>query len=340
MFKLIALTTFFIVLHTCRAKTDDWAITLKGFTLKGQSDYTRIQITLDFNKLNQEEKLRASTGHFMLQLRNKGGLPITEGSSNYDLMPSNLPLVHDNTYFGQQMLKNYVTTIETATDGTDYATPTFLPGYTSQAQNGLWQARGVAVYPLKGDEEKNHRDSGAKLDLEDTSDFNGNVFIGWLLGVNKLESYMRYTIESLDGTPILKKGAAGAPIFFVSHATTQTPEDVSYAMLADPKRPGSAPFSFKKMAQIIDGGQYNEKGPIKTEMSNNARYLSPEARADIARIEEEGLKQTEAFEKQREEMVCNIYNYIYNLALILLTNFLIYNLLDIKFVDSPTDERF
>ena len=300
---MIIFMIFMILTILAKADMNDFTVSMKGYTLKGKSDYTRLQITLNLAKLNETEKLGVAQGTFMLQLRNKGGLPVTKETNNYDMMPNNLKLKHDGIYFGQQVLNNCVLSVETATDGTDYATPTFAPGYVAEAEKGIWKARGIAVYPLKGDEAKGHRDSDAKLDLDDDSDLKGNVFIGYLLILNRLENYMRYTIESVDGDAILKKGGVNAVNFFMAYAISQTPEDMSYALNLDDARIGTKPFGYKKTVQVTDGGQYDEKGPIKTEVADTGRYLSESARAEVAKVKEEGKKNAEMMEASRKKLV-------------------------------------
>ena len=224
-----------LTVHDALAADEDITISMKGSTLNGHQGYTRIQIDFDYSKLSQVERTRAS-GHFMLQLRNKGGLPVSEGTSNYDIMPTDLSLIHDGKYFGQQVWKNCIISIESSKDGKKYVTP-MVNDYVKEAKDGLWKARGVAVYPLKGDATKGNRDDSAKLDLDDNSDLKGNVFIGFLHGMTSFQPYMRYTIESLDGSAVVTKGARDVLIFH-SYASTPTPNDVVSSLLADPKQPG------------------------------------------------------------------------------------------------------
>ena len=190
-------------MHDALAADEDITISMKGSTLNGHQGYTRVQIDFDFSKLSDVERTRAN-GHFMLQLRNKGGLPVSEGTSNYDIMPTDLPVIHDGKYFGQKVWKNCIISVEASRDGKKYVTP-IINDYPKEEKDGLWQARGVAVYPLKGDNAKGHRDEGANLDLDENSDLKGNVFLGFLHGMTTFHPYMRYTVESVDGSTVLRQ---------------------------------------------------------------------------------------------------------------------------------------
>lgn len=222
-------------MHDALAADEDITISMKGSTLNGHQGYTRVQIDFDFSKLSEVERTKAN-GHFMLQLRNKGGLPVSEGTSNYDIMPTDLPVIHDGKYFGQKVWKNCIISVEASRDGKKYATP-IINNYAKEEKDGLWQARGVAVYPLKGDTTKGHRDEGANLDLDDNSDLKGNVFLGFLHGMTTFHPFMRYTIESVDGSTVFSKQARDV-LFFHSYARTPTPNDVVSSLLADPTKPG------------------------------------------------------------------------------------------------------
>ena len=81
---MIIFMIFMILTILAKADMNDFTVSMKGYTLKGKSDYTRLQITLNLAKLNETEKLGVAQGTFMLQLRNKGGLPVTKETNNYE----------------------------------------------------------------------------------------------------------------------------------------------------------------------------------------------------------------------------------------------------------------
>jgi hypothetical protein len=290
--KILLVVLFSTMLFAFVTGEDGVVMSGKGFTRSGKQGYTRLQVTMDFSKF-EGKSISAASKAFMILLKNAGHNAVGKGIEKYDVLPDNIPLTFDNVYFGQNILKNYVLSVETSIDGgKEFLQPRGLSSsdYPSSANaDGLWRARSLAIYPLKSDSE-NARDENATLDLAETSALSGDVWIGFLPGMNMIPERIRYTIDSLDGTPIMKREPDTALRVLLCNSLGQTPNAVAEFLKGDPADLRHY-WNFSSAVKFEDGGSYDEDGPIKTTLASvlNSPYAE-EAKKNIEKMQEESKK--------------------------------------------------
>ena len=283
----------------------------KGFTREGKQEYTRLQIEMDFSKINPKD--RGCNGlTFLLKVRHKSNNEnenaVSHGVSTYDVLPAEASssLQHDDKYFGQMVLGNAVTSIEMSEDGGKTWTLPFRTsaGFNKHAtDSGLWLSRAVAIYPLTSKGSDDARDNLATLDTRDSSDLSGDVWIGFLPLLGQFHDRVRYTIESLDGVPLMKKSPGEYIQLLLSKANGQTPKKIANALRNQILPRKFKEWSFSGTVKFADGGSYSDDGPIKTVVPiRPPRPISEAGKKANERMNEESEKLEAQFERDRVSM--------------------------------------
>ena len=101
---------------------------------------------------------------------------------------------------------------------------------------------------------------------------------------------IRYTIDSLDGTPIMKREPDTALRVLLCNSLGQTPNAVAEFLKGDPADLRHY-WNFSSAVKFEDGGSYDEDGPIKTTLASvlNSPYAE-EAKKNIEKMQEESKK--------------------------------------------------
>jgi len=265
----------------------------------------------DFSKI--EPKDRGCNGlTFLLKARHKSNdeneNAVSHGIDRYDVLPpdTNERLQHDDKYFGQMVMKNCVTSIETTDDeGKTWTLPfrTNLDFNKHATDEGLWLSRSVAIYPLSSKSSDTARDKNATLDTRDNSALSGDVWIGFLPLIGQLPDRVRYTIESLDGSPLIKKSPGTSLQLVLSRASGQTPKRIENSLQTKDIPLKFKTWAFSGTVHFSDGGSYSDEGPIKTVVpSRPPRAISEEAKKTNEKMNEEAKKLEEQFEMDRKMM--------------------------------------
>ena len=177
-------------------------------------------------------------------------------------------------------------------------------GFNKHAtDSGLWLSRAVAIYPLTSKGSDDARDNLATLDTRDSSDLSGDVWIGFLPLLGQFHDRVRYTIESLDGVPLMKKSPGEYIQLLLSKANGQTPKKIANALRNQILPRKFKEWSFSGTVKFADGGSYSDDGPIKTVVPiRPPRPISEAGKKANERMNEESEKLEAQFERDRVSM--------------------------------------